>query len=499
MNFNCIINDIDEITKELNISIVKEDFEKEYENSLTNTISKVKINGFRPGKAPRSMIESMYKDAILADVREKIVRDSIDDSIRKNELKVISITKVDLKNDNDAKGDFAFTATLELFPQLPEVPSYDGLSVEVEKDEFSEDKLNDAIKELASKWSTFEDVKNKKKANDDSIVRFELITKIKDHDDEKEEFIRSLKDTEWDSQKFVKDGKYLDGEIRKALLDMSTGEVKEVASSVEVKNAKGDFKAGDIMYDVTLKAIVEEKLPEFTDEFIKEKKEFGVGSVKELNERMTDVLKSEISKANDERLKTVIIHKLLESFNFKIPQVMIDNEIENILSMNFRQSVDLQKLEDDMRNNIRMAYNETAKERIKVVSLIDAIAKKENIEIAENDVEEYLEKIAEQTGTPIDVLKKEVSKNNLEKSISLELKRTKTWDLLCKKAVVSYVSLKTAEEKDNEEKDVKPQTKLKAKTKSKDKVEEKEISEEKAKEEKPKKTRKSKKQDEVEA
>src|SRR5574344_1725541 len=105
MNFNCIINDIDEITKELNISIVKEDFEKEYENSLTNTISKVKINGFRPGKAPRSMIESMYKDAILADVREKIVRDSIDDSIRKNELKVISITKVDLKNDNDAKGD----------------------------------------------------------------------------------------------------------------------------------------------------------------------------------------------------------------------------------------------------------------------------------------------------------------------------------------------------------------------------------------------------------
>lgn len=471
MDFDCVINDIDEITKDLCISVTKEEFEKIYEDLLANTIGKVKLNGFRPGKAPRHMIEPMYKEAILADAKERVVRDSIDDCIRKNNLKVLGVVKVDLNND-DKNGGFSFVATVELFPEIPEVPSYDGLKVEVEKDEFTDEKLDKAIKEMISKWSTFEDVKAKKKANDSSIVKFEVVTKIKDHDDEIEEFIRSLSDADWNSQKFVKNGKFLDAEIKKALVGMSVGDTKEVNSSIDIKNYKGDFKAGEALYQITLKAIVEEKLPELTDEFVQDKKEFGLSSVKELNERMADVLKSEISRGNDERLKTTIIQKLLESFDFKIPQVMLDNEIESILSMNFKQSVDLRKLEEDMRNNIRNAYNETAKERIKVVSLIDAIAKKENIEATDDDIEEYLVKIADQTGTPLDTLKKEISKNNLEKSIALELRRTKAWDLLCKKATISYIPLK--DKKDGEDESL-----------TKD-----------SKDEKPKKTRKTKKQQE---
>ena len=87
--FNCKINDINSVKKSLDIVISKEDFLKSYKQVLNNTQQKIKINGFRPGKAPINMIESMYKDALIADAKEKLVRESIDSGIKANNLKVL--------------------------------------------------------------------------------------------------------------------------------------------------------------------------------------------------------------------------------------------------------------------------------------------------------------------------------------------------------------------------------------------------------------------------
>ena len=134
--FNCKINDINSVKKSLDIVISKEDFLKSYKQVLNNTQQKIKINGFRPGKAPINMIESMYKDALIADAKEKLVRESIDSGIKANNLKVLQVTDVNFKDDTKEDG-FSFSATVEVFPTPPEVPNFGEQSQEAKKEETS--------------------------------------------------------------------------------------------------------------------------------------------------------------------------------------------------------------------------------------------------------------------------------------------------------------------------------------------------------------------------
>ena len=152
----------------------------------------------------------------------------------------------------------------------------------------------------------------------------------------------------------------------------------------------------------------------------------------------------EIQKANDERKKSAVIHKLLESYDFEIPQVMLDNEIQNVLNMQgsqYTHQIDLSKVSNETLEHIRSVYNNLAKERIQVAFLIDAISKKENIDATDDDYNDYINKISNETNVSVDKIKHDIKANNLKPSIILELIRTKTWDMLCDKADITYVEV----------------------------------------------------------
>ena len=438
--FNCVLNDINGVTKALDIKITKEDFAKTYEKVLANTAQKIKINGFRPGKAPRNMIESMYKEALIADAKEKLVREAIDDGIKENNLKVLQISDVNFKEDTKEDG-FTFCATVEVFPTPPDVPNFDGINVEAKKDEFTQDKVDNAIKEFTAQFSKFESVKDRTKPTEDDTIKFNFeVSYNNGTGDESREITRSFDKNAWN----IEGSASFDSALRDLLLGMSLNETKECKSTIKISNKNGDFEPGDATYKVTLTDIMQKVTPELTDDFVKGLQGFELNSVKEFQDRMTDVIKSEIVKANEDRKRMAVMHKLLESYDFEIPQVMLDNEIENLLNMQggqYAKPIKLSDVSEETKNHIRGVYNNAAKERIQVAFLIDAVAKKENIEANDEDYNDYLNKIAEETHVSLDKIKHDVKANNIKQSIMLELKRTKTWDMLCSKANISYVAL----------------------------------------------------------
>ena len=465
--FNCIINDVNSVTKALDIKITKEDFAKTYQQVLNNTAQKIKINGFRPGKAPKNMIESMYKDAIIADAKEKIIREAIDDGIKENNLKVLQISDVNFKEDSKEDG-FSFCATVEVLPTPPEVPNFDGINVEAQRDEFTQDKVDNAINELLGYHSKLELVNDRTKPNEDDTVRFTFEVSYNDGTtEEKREYVRAFDKNAWN----IEGSASFDSVVRDSLLNMNVGESKECKSTIEISNKNGTFKAGDVTYKINLLEILKKVIPELTDDFVKSLPGYELNSVKELQDRMTDVIQSEITKANEDRKRTAVMHKLLESYDFEIPQSMLDNEIENLLNMQggqYAKAIKLSQVSDETKNHIRGVYNHAAKERIQVAYLIDSICKKENIEASDEDYDKYLEQIAQETHISLDKIKHDIKANNIKQSIMLELKRTKTWDMLCDKANISYVALNS---ESDSSKDKQAKTKKSASKKNDDKVE----------------------------
>ena len=438
--FNCKINDINSVKKSLDIVISKEDFLKSYKQVLNNTQQKIKINGFRPGKAPINMIESMYKDALIADAKEKLVRESIDSGIKANNLKVLQVTDVNFKDDTKEDG-FSFSATVEVFPTPPEVPNFEGIKVEAQKDEFTQDKVDEAINQLLGYHSKLELVNDRKKPNENDTVKFNFVVSYNDGtSEESREYVRAFDKDAWN----IEGSASFDSVVRDSLLNMNVGESKDCKSTIKISNSKGDFEAGDVTYKINLLEILQKVTPELTDDFVKSLPGYELSSVKELQDRMSSVIESEIQKANDERKKSAVIHKLLESYDFEIPQVMLDNEIQNVLNMQgsqYTHQIDLSKVSNETLEHIRSVYNNLAKERIQVAFLIDAISKKENIDATDDDYNDYINKISNETNVSVDKIKHDIKANNLKPSIILELIRTKTWDMLCDKANITYVEV----------------------------------------------------------
>ena len=120
------------------------------------------------------------------------------------------------------------------------------------------------------------------------------------------------------------------------------------------------------------------------------------------------------------------------------------NRIQNVLNMQgsqYTHQIDLSKVSNETLEHIRSVYNNLAKERIQVAFLIDAISKKENIDATDDDYNDYINKISNETNVSVDKIKHDIKANNLKPSIILELIRTKTWDMLCDKANITYVEV----------------------------------------------------------
>lgn len=486
--FEYVINDINSVTKVLDIKVSKENFDKTYQNILNDTASKVKINGFRPGKAPKQMIESMYQTAIFADTKDKLVRESISNCIKDKNLELYSVKSVDFSDevldDNNSQNDVSFKVTVEVYPTIPSVPNYDGVKVIAEKEEYTDDLLNKSLDTLAKQFSTPTLVTDRKPKEGDNI-KFSLEVSYEDGTkEEKREYYRLLNDSSWNMENSAS----FDKVIKDSLYDMNVGDTKECKSTIKIVNQKGEFEPGKVTYNFSLDLIEESKTPELTDDFVKNLPGYGVSSIDELKEQLSVMLKSQIEASNHERVKDAVVRELLKSFDFDIPEAMIVQEVQKILSSQangYIRDIDLSKVNNDVREHIIRAYSPIAKQRIQVMYLIDAVVKNENIQVSNEEYKEFLAEIEAKEGP----LPKKVDRNRLKQAITLELQRTKAWDLLCEKANVSFVGLGELKEDSKDAASTSEQKPSKKSTKKEAKSDVTKNDDDNASSEAPKKTR----------
>jgi trigger factor len=418
------IEDIDEITKQISVSVPSARVSKEFEASVTQASRSARVNGFRPGKVPRKMVEKMLGDRIRFEVAQKLIQESLKDVYETHKLDVVGDPEVDLQSIEPTQA-LEFKAKVSLFPQ-PVISNFKGRSVEVTKRLVADADVEQAVEKQVEAKAELKAVEDRKVSEKGDVVALSVSVRVED-----DEFSRPEPFVD------VLGGGKLNPAIEEQLVGMTVGDNKSASMIAPEDHANADLRGKTLTYQATLHGIFSKKLPELTDEFVKSLGQ-GVDSVAALKESIRTQLAKQAADESNNDVQGAILDVLVAENPFKIPQIMIDEEIRGIVS---RYGFGGARDADPATINVEMfrpQFEDFALNRIRCAIIIDKIGEAEGIKVEESDREQFIQRVAEKNGSSIEETKKNLLDKSRIVSFLLEVRRTKILEFLVSNTTVSF-------------------------------------------------------------
>ncbi|MBI5043941.1 MAG: trigger factor [Nitrospirae bacterium] len=411
----------------LKIEIPAEEVSQEFQRVSSDINKRVRIPGFRPGKAPINIIEKNYKSEIEEDVLKKLIPDYY-----RRAIKDAGITPVDLpqiENVNLNKDvPLTFTVKIEIRPKFDVMP-YEGIELEKKDASAAKEEVDKVIDRLRDRLSTLENYE------DGHVIEggdFAII--------DSEGFIDG---------KPVENGK-VDGYLMeigsKGFIEGFEEKIKgcKKGDSVEIKtnypdthqdNQNKELAGKEVVFKVDIKEVKKKIVPSLDDEFAKDVG--GFANLDELKKKIEEDLMLQKEALNRESYRRDVLKKLVDGTSFDVSPVMVEKELRYMLYNAKQHSQQLGKaLSEDEEENLKKEYEPIAMERVKGFLILDVIADKENVSVSNEEVEAEIRRMAASMNQNIDELKKYIkSKDGVIENIIGRLREDKTLDIIVSKAV----------------------------------------------------------------
>jgi trigger factor len=428
MDWQSNVEDIDEITKKISISVAEERVTKEFDASLTRYSRSARINGFRPGKAPKKMVEKMLGDRIRLDVAQKLVDEALKGVFKEHKLDVVGEPEIDLTSVEPSKA-LEFNAKVSLFPQ-PVIANYKGRSVKVTKKEVTDKDVKEKIEQLRESKAELKAIESRKDAQKGDVVALSVSIKVGDGEFSRPEpFVDVL------------GGGKLNPAIEDQFVGLLVGEEREATMVAEADHPNAEIQGKTLVYKGNLHGIFDKKLPDLNDDFVKSLGQ-GVETVQALEEKTRADLTAEVAEENKGNIQSALLDLLVSEHSFKIPQVMVDDEIREMVSRyGFNRGGDPRSIDV---TPFREQFQEFALNRIRCAILVDRIGELEEIKVEEADRDKMIEEVARRNGTTVEAARKSLLDQSRIVSFLLEARRTKILEFLVANTTVEYEAASTA-------------------------------------------------------
>ena len=368
------IKKISNCRKELNIVMPKDEIEPIREKEVLNVRKSVQFPGFRKGKAPLNMVKRSYAQHIEAYTMESAVQKALEQAVTENELQVVG--QPDPKKvDFDENGDLAMTIEVDTYPEI-ELKKYKGFDFIKDKyiieDSFVEENINRIRKQHATRNES-----DKKVAEGDIVL-----IDMQELDDSGAPLVgKKYKDISIT----IGEGRF-DPELEKQIIGMEKGKAQKITKEYPKDYAQKEMAGKKEHYEISVKKIEQEQLPELNDEFV-QKVNPKIKTVDEFREFVEKGIKTDYENEAENRFSQELSQKLIEENPFDVPDALIENYLDNIIKDVKRR---------DPRANeqqLREYYRNDALLNLKWHYIKDQVSKEENIEVNDKDVEDFLNKI----------------------------------------------------------------------------------------------------------
>ena len=397
---------------ELVVSVDGETFEKAIEKVYKKQVKKINIQGFRKGKAPRRIIEKMYgTEVFYDDAMQDCYPDALYDAAKEADVKIVAVDS--LEAVEAGKDGFTFKAEVIVEPTM-EIDNYKGIEVEKKSTEVTDELIEKEIEQVRERNSRLVTVDRAAENGDTAVIDFEgFVDGVAFEGGKAEGYNLSLGS-----------GNFIPG-FEEQIVGHTAGEEFSINVQFPENYASEELKGKAAEFKIVLHEIKTKELPEVDDEFVQDvsDKETLDEYKEELRETVGKRLKDEAEKDVDDQISA----KLIELLEGEIPQVMFDKQADEMIKdfeMRLRsQGLDMNTYMQYMGmdvNALRGMYKEDAEKRVKLRLALETIAKKENIEVTEADLDEEYGKIAETYKMDVEKVKESVPADSLSEDVKVQ-------------------------------------------------------------------------------
>ena len=441
----------------LSFIIPAEQFDEALQQAFLKMRKRINVPGFRKGKAPRRMIETLYGESVFYDdAFELIFPDAYRAAVEEYDLKPVDQPQIDLDEIGAGK-DLKFHVEVFVRPDVT-LGEYKGLTVEVELQKLTNEMVDARIEEDRKKASRTIDVDDRPVQEGDT-VNLDYAGTV--------DGVAFAGGTAKDQTLTIGSHQFIPG-FEEQMIGMQIGEERDLSVRFPDEYHAEELKGKDAVFHVKVNGIQVTEVPELDDDFAADISEFD--TFKEYKENIVKELTERIEKNNEIATENALVEKAAENAQMDIPDAMIEDQAEYMVrEMSMRMSYQGLRMEDYLKytgqtiEDLKRMYKPEAEKRVRIDLTIEAIRAAEQIEPSEEDIEKAIAEQAEKMGQDVETFKKnltEEQKGYLKDNAAIRL----VLDLLKKDAKIVEKKAEEPEEKKPAKKPAAKKTAKKADT-----------------------------------
>jgi len=407
-------------TDAANVSVVATidaaDIEKNLNKAAKKIAKTASVDGFRKGKVPVAKIKQMYAEQLQQEAENEAIQEILDQAKKDLDINTADIISEPMfKKYDKADGNIDTELIISLRPTI-EAEGYNELAPKYDEPTVEESEIDEKLKTLLESNAPFTALKRKRALKEGDQANFDFLGKVDD--------------VEFDGGKaegfelVIGSGQFIPG-FEDQMLKMKIEETKDITVTFPEDYQSTDLAGKEAVFTVTLNDIKEKAEAELNDEMVKKLIPNDDSATAEtVKEKISEQVKSEkVSKLYNETLKPELIEALVAKYDFALPQNIVDQEIDAQINNRAKEMSEDElatyKDNEEKINELREEVREMATNSVKATFLVDFLAKKEGIEINDQEVSQTIYYEAMMSGQDPQQVIKYYQENNLLPAVKM--------------------------------------------------------------------------------
>ncbi len=416
--------------REIELEIPAENVQKATEKVARDIARVARIPGFRPGKAPVTLVRRRFADDIQGEVVQSLVPEYLEKAL--DEKKLVPVTRPEVDKVEFKEGEpLRFRAIFEVLPEF-ELGDYKNLTIQVDEIEVGDAQVDKTLEEMRERAATFVPVEGRPAQDGDHVLIKLSGVPAEGGDPVQADNILVNIGAEETLASFTEN-----------LRGANAGETRQFEARYPDDYPDEKLAGKTYNYSVEVQGVKEKKLPELNDDFVKDAagaqgpEAGGVTTLDELRKKIRENLDAAKEQQQNSQAREKILAELVKQHDFPVPEALIEGQMDTRLERMARslaaQGVDPRAVNVDWVS-LRRRQRDNAVNDVKAELLLDRVATAENIDATDEDVEKEIAKLSEQSGESATALRARLTKQGALDRIKSKLRSEKTIDWLYRTA-----------------------------------------------------------------
>ena len=427
------VEDVDSTRKKIRVSLSSEQVAEKRNSVFRDVMGGVSVKGFRKGKVPRHVVESMYGREVDQETASSLVSETLSEALAERSLLPVTRPDITEMGEVNTGEEFAYSAEFEVIPDF-ELSDYGSIPVRKTVRKVTGEDIDAEIRKLREKSAQSRLVEEDRPAGEGDYVFVDYSGVFEDGE--------TIDDLNRQNVRFLLGEEQFASEFEENLLGKKAGEETEFSVSYPEDFVISEAAGKTVSFTVKVNEIHDRILPEADDDFAKD---FDVESISELRNAIGEQLERLHEDEQLSSMREQIVDSLLSKNRFDVPPSLLEKEEE---SLKARFVSDMQRggvAEPEIGEDVVPKFTEKAAESVRTSIILGRIAQKENVRVSRKQLNEHIERLAASYNLPPDQVLKAYEQPGTMEHLESQIRTRGVLDLLLERAQVEEVEPESAQ------------------------------------------------------